>query len=283
MCASMKRRRRKFPRSPKPFVFTIARNLLIDRVRREHIVPIEAVADLERWISRSTSPGPTAASSRARNCAACRPPLDRLPPRCREAVILKQIEGLSRREIAARMGISEDTVSAHLTDGMRALADMLYGEPARRNRERNAEVANRAASRDARQIERRAAAWLERRDCDDWSEDDQAELDAWLAESLATSRRLLCAWKPRGPRRVAWRRAPFRRRERAEAHMVFAVADRSPPRLRVAAVLGAGAGVLFRRSRSDRMFSTPVGGHETIASPTAPGSNSTPTPFCARA
>jgi RNA polymerase sigma factor (sigma-70 family) len=53
--------------------------------------------------------------------------LDQLAPRCREAFVLGRIEGLSRREIAARMGISESTVRQHLMQGMRVLADLLNG------------------------------------------------------------------------------------------------------------------------------------------------------------
>ena len=37
--------------------------------------------------------------------------IDRLPPRCREAVVLARIEELPGREIARRMGINEATVS----------------------------------------------------------------------------------------------------------------------------------------------------------------------------
>ena len=63
------------------------------------------------------------------NFVVIRVALEQLPPRCRQVVILSRIEGLSRSEIAQRMGIAESTVSAHLTDGMYALADHLYGEP----------------------------------------------------------------------------------------------------------------------------------------------------------
>src|ERR1044072_5062470 len=35
------------PQSAKAFVFAVARNILVDRIRREQIVSIEAVADLE--------------------------------------------------------------------------------------------------------------------------------------------------------------------------------------------------------------------------------------------
>src|ERR1700684_2038562 len=36
---------KEIPASAKAFVFRVARNLLIDRVRKEHVVPIEAMAD----------------------------------------------------------------------------------------------------------------------------------------------------------------------------------------------------------------------------------------------
>jgi len=53
-----------------------------------------------------------------------------LPARSREAFTLQQVQGLSRREIGVRMGITEKTVKRHLEDAVRALADIIYGEPA---------------------------------------------------------------------------------------------------------------------------------------------------------
>ena len=118
------------PEKAKPFVFATARNLLINHVLREQIVPFDAVADLDSLSISSDAPGAdrsVIARDELRKLAAA---LDRLPPRCREAVLLRRIEGLSRREIAERMGVSENTIADHIRNGMNALADMLLGEPA---------------------------------------------------------------------------------------------------------------------------------------------------------
>src|SRR6185437_858434 len=48
----------KVPDRPKQFVFATARNLLIDRVRREHIVPIEAAEDVGALEIALDEPGP---------------------------------------------------------------------------------------------------------------------------------------------------------------------------------------------------------------------------------
>lgn len=116
------------PDSPKSFVLSTARNLIIDRVRHENVIPIEAVADWEALNIARDEPGPDRAVIAREELHRLQMALDRLPPRCHEAVVLRQIEGLSRREIAQRMGIAEKTVKRHLADGVRALANMLYGD-----------------------------------------------------------------------------------------------------------------------------------------------------------
>lgn len=121
---------KQLPENPKAFVFTTARNLLIDRVRREQIIPIEAVSDLDALNVAMDAPGPDRNAIARDELRRLQVALDRLPPRCRQAVVLRQVEGLSRRQIANRMGIGEETVKEYLAEGVCALADMLYGEAA---------------------------------------------------------------------------------------------------------------------------------------------------------
>ena len=118
----------RIPDQTKPFVFSVARNLLIDRFRKEHIVPIEAVAELDMLKVPSDEPGPERSAVSRDHLRRLQLGIEQLPPRCREAVVLKRVEGLSRREIAQRMNIAEQTVSEYIAYGMRILADVTYGE-----------------------------------------------------------------------------------------------------------------------------------------------------------
>lgn len=116
------------PQETRPFVFAIARNLLVDQFRRERIVPIDGVPDADAIEIPDDEPGPdrsTIARDELRRVYAA---LDRLPPRSREAVVMRRVDQLSRREIAERMGVAEKTVKRHLNDGLRLLVSMLYGE-----------------------------------------------------------------------------------------------------------------------------------------------------------
>jgi RNA polymerase sigma-70 factor (ECF subfamily) len=116
------------PDRAKPFVFTTARNLLISRVRTRHVVPIEAVADLDALGVAIDTPGPDRSAIARDELRRLRDAIDRLPPHCRAVVIMRRIDDLSRGEIATRLSLTEGTVSVYLTEGMYALADLLNGE-----------------------------------------------------------------------------------------------------------------------------------------------------------
>jgi RNA polymerase sigma-70 factor (ECF subfamily) len=120
---------KEMPHPVRPFVFTVARNLLINRSRREHVVAIQSVADVDLLNVFDEEPGPERNVMAREELVRLQEALDQLPLRARQAVVLRKIEGLSRREIAQRMGIAEQTVNRHLTDGMYALAELLWGKP----------------------------------------------------------------------------------------------------------------------------------------------------------
>lgn len=116
------------PSSTRSFVFSTARNLLIDKVRHQHVIPLQAVENLDALGVAADVPGPDVHTMAREELRRVQAALEHLPPRSREAIVLFQIDGLSRREIAARMGIAEKTVTWHLNSGVRMLADLLYGE-----------------------------------------------------------------------------------------------------------------------------------------------------------
>lgn len=117
------------PEKPREFVFTTARNLIIDRVRRARVIPIEAAADLEFVEVAADDPGPDQVVQARDELRRMRDALDRLQPRHREAIVLGRIEGLSRRDVASRMGITELTAAQYLKLGIAALTEILARAP----------------------------------------------------------------------------------------------------------------------------------------------------------
>lgn len=119
---------KKLPERTKPFLFQTARNVLIDRQRRENVIPIEIAAGLDLTIVPSDEPGPERSAFARETLRRLQIALNDLPPRYREALILKRVEGLSLQEISRRMGIPEQVVSNYIRRGVFVLADQLYGE-----------------------------------------------------------------------------------------------------------------------------------------------------------
>lgn len=123
------------PDNPRSFLLRTAHNMLVDRVRRDKIIPIEFASQLEAFDPALDEPGPERKVIARDDLRNLQKALDGLPSRTRSVVIMRRVEGLSREEIARQLGISEVTVKWHLNEGLRALADTIYGaEPETRGR-----------------------------------------------------------------------------------------------------------------------------------------------------
>lgn len=118
---------RGLPLQTKPFVFTVARNHLINCAKRAQIISFEVVADLESSTVAMDVMTPERHLTARDELRRVQAGLDRLPPRCREVVRLRKVEGLSTREVAERLGVGIDTVEQQTVHGMRALVDFMLG------------------------------------------------------------------------------------------------------------------------------------------------------------
>jgi len=96
--------RERIPENPEHFLFVCARNLLIDLVRREQVVPMETFADIDVLGIASDAPEPDREVMEREDYRRLEAALEKLPARTREAIALAYFEGLSRTEIAGAWG-----------------------------------------------------------------------------------------------------------------------------------------------------------------------------------
>lgn len=107
----------------KAFLFTTARNAALDFFRRKQVVSIESVADFEELSVLEDRPDAAEAVNKQQELELLSAAVRTLPDRCRQVLTLRLLYGLSHKEIAAELRISEHTVKAQLAKGMRRCAD----------------------------------------------------------------------------------------------------------------------------------------------------------------
>ncbi len=107
------------------FLYKVARNLAIDALRRQAGSPIDTLPDLTRLNVASHCESPVESACTQDEMELLLEAIERLPPRCREVVILRKLHGLSPQEIASRLGISEGTVHLHGAKGVRRCEEFL--------------------------------------------------------------------------------------------------------------------------------------------------------------
>jgi len=115
------------PHAAKSFLFTTARNLLADRIRRERIVSIEAVGDLEVLDVLIDEVSPERWLGARQELKRVAQAFDRLSPKCRRVLWMRRVEQLTQKEVASVLRVNEKTVEKHLAKGVRLIADYLFG------------------------------------------------------------------------------------------------------------------------------------------------------------
>jgi RNA polymerase sigma-70 factor (ECF subfamily) len=107
-------------RSARALLFTIARHVALSRVEWRRVSPEIAVGDLAA-LPTVAEEGHDAAQAAARGetLRLLAEALAELPPRCREITILRKLQGVPQRDIAARLGVAEKTVEEQVSRGVK--------------------------------------------------------------------------------------------------------------------------------------------------------------------
>ncbi len=105
--------------SARAFLFTVARRLALDLVRREAVSPMQRVADIAGLAVLEERPSVVDTLGQQEKIKLLAQAVGSLPARCREVVLLHKIQGLPQREVAARLGLSEKTVENQVAIGLK--------------------------------------------------------------------------------------------------------------------------------------------------------------------
>lgn len=104
--------------SPKAFLFAIARNLALDHFRHRRADGEKSLVENDVLSVLDEDEDIPENVARSQELGFLTEAIQSLPDRCRQVFTLRKIYGLSQKEIAERLGISEHTVSAQLTIGL---------------------------------------------------------------------------------------------------------------------------------------------------------------------
>lgn len=112
-------------RQARGLLFTAARNAALDVFRWRRLTGWEDAAPASDATAVLSDSAVADEASRAQELALLEEAIESLPRRCRQVLKLRKIYGLSHREIAAQLGISERTVNVQLGRGLRRCARFL--------------------------------------------------------------------------------------------------------------------------------------------------------------
>ncbi len=107
--------------NPRAYAFQVARSILLQDLRRSRVVPIGSFADLDRLAPAADLPTPEQEALGRDELVRVADAIVAMPAQTRRAFQLRRVEGLSQREVAAVMGLSENTVEKHIMRGIRML------------------------------------------------------------------------------------------------------------------------------------------------------------------
>lgn len=105
--------------SPRALLFATARNLAVDLIRRQQVIAFEPITEITDSSVFLGGGAIEESVSRKEEFELLTQAIQSLPERCRQVFTLRMAYGMSQREIASRLGITENTVEKQMGKGIR--------------------------------------------------------------------------------------------------------------------------------------------------------------------
>lgn len=110
------------------YLFQTTRNIVLEQVRRSKIVHIDNVTDMSALTIVDEAPPMDRVVAGARALQRVEQLIEGLPLRCRRVFVLRRIHGVSQREIARLLGITQAAVEKQATRGLKLITKSLEGD-----------------------------------------------------------------------------------------------------------------------------------------------------------
>lgn len=110
------------------YFFTVVRNLVFETLRRSRVVPMERVSAIEDQDYAADEPSPEQVVMARQTLGVVQSAIANLPKRCQDVFVLHRLNGLSQREIAERLGVSENVVEKEVARGLRSVLEAVAVE-----------------------------------------------------------------------------------------------------------------------------------------------------------
>lgn len=107
--------------SPKAYLFVVARNLALMRIRHQHASGTGSLEEIDVGSILDETADIPEAVARNQELEMLTRAIQTLPTRCRQVLTLRKIYGLSQQETAAELGIAEHTVEIHAAVGLKKI------------------------------------------------------------------------------------------------------------------------------------------------------------------
>lgn len=115
---------------PRAFLYRVARNQAISRLRHQKVVEQQG-SHVQMAMQSQQHEAIESRVSREEEQGALLEAINALPPKCRQVLVMRKIDGFSHGQIAGVLGISTKTVENHLARGMRLCREHIVAGGAR--------------------------------------------------------------------------------------------------------------------------------------------------------